>query len=316
MGLFDKNEPVFLKEGSSAREELAALESLRTSLPPQAQQQIDDEIRVVKAGIAGEDRVLFELKHSHMDMVVLQDLFLEHDDLTAQIDFMVLTRRRYFVIECKNLYGNIEVDSHGNFIRHLGGVKREGIYSPVTQNRRHLELLHAIRRDNHGAAFNFFADQTFDDQYRSLVVLANPKTVLDDRFAPKEVKDQIVRADRLIATIEEINRQQGLGHSKLSLSDVREAGEWLLGLNKPNPVDYTAKYQRLAQAASSESASAAQTASDNVARPAEARAGDAQVCPICGSPLVLRTARCGARAGKKFYGCSAYPKCHFIRNVD
>lgn len=32
-------------------------------------------------------------------------------------------------------------------------------------------------------------------------------------------------------------------------------------------------------------------------------------CPRCGSELVLRTARKGANAGGKFWGCSAYPKC-------
>ena len=32
-------------------------------------------------------------------------------------------------------------------------------------------------------------------------------------------------------------------------------------------------------------------------------------CPKCGSPLVLREAKKGKNAGKKFYGCSTYPKC-------
>ncbi|MBS7263192.1 MAG: type I DNA topoisomerase [Eubacteriales bacterium] len=32
-------------------------------------------------------------------------------------------------------------------------------------------------------------------------------------------------------------------------------------------------------------------------------------CPLCGSPLVMRTAK---KTGRKFYGCSAYPKCNFI----
>ncbi len=33
------------------------------------------------------------------------------------------------------------------------------------------------------------------------------------------------------------------------------------------------------------------------------------VCPKCGAPMVLRTARRGPYAGKKFYGCSRYPRC-------
>jgi len=32
-------------------------------------------------------------------------------------------------------------------------------------------------------------------------------------------------------------------------------------------------------------------------------------CPKCGSPMILRTAKRGPNAGKKFYGCSRYPKC-------
>ncbi len=41
---------------------------------------------------------------------------------------------------------------------------------------------------------------------------------------------------------------------------------------------------------------------------------DKLICPKCGSTLVLRTARTGPHAGSKFYGCSQYPKCRFIRD--
>lgn len=33
------------------------------------------------------------------------------------------------------------------------------------------------------------------------------------------------------------------------------------------------------------------------------------VCPKCGVPMVLRTAKRGENAGEKFYGCPNYPKC-------
>jgi restriction system protein len=32
-------------------------------------------------------------------------------------------------------------------------------------------------------------------------------------------------------------------------------------------------------------------------------------CPLCGKPTVLRTARSGKKAGRQFWGCSAYPEC-------
>ena len=38
-------------------------------------------------------------------------------------------------------------------------------------------------------------------------------------------------------------------------------------------------------------------------------------CAFCGSDLVTRTARKGARAGKQFLGCSTFPKCRYTREV-
>lgn len=35
----------------------------------------------------------------------------------------------------------------------------------------------------------------------------------------------------------------------------------------------------------------------------------APICPKCGVPMVLRTAKSGANTGKSFYGCTNYPRC-------
>ena len=43
---------------------------------------------------------------------------------------------------------------------------------------------------------------------------------------------------------------------------------------------------------------------------------DTLICPRCGERLVLRVAKKGANAGKNFYGCSNYPKCRYIQNID
>ena len=39
-------------------------------------------------------------------------------------------------------------------------------------------------------------------------------------------------------------------------------------------------------------------------------------CPLCGKPLVVRTARQGARAGSQFLGCSGYPNCRGTLPLD
>lgn len=40
--------------------------------------------------------------------------------------------------------------------------------------------------------------------------------------------------------------------------------------------------------------------------------GDTRECPVCKSPMVMRR----SRFGKLFYGCSTYPKCNGILNVE
>jgi len=42
----------------------------------------------------------------------------------------------------------------------------------------------------------------------------------------------------------------------------------------------------------------------------------APVCPKCGKPMALRTAKKGHNAGSQFWGCSGYPDCKATRNLD
>lgn len=37
-----------------------------------------------------------------------------------------------------------------------------------------------------------------------------------------------------------------------------------------------------------------------------------KICPLCGAPMVIRR----SRFGKLFYGCSKFPKCHGIVNIN
>lgn len=102
MGLFSKPEVVIAKESSNAKEYLRQLEELAEKAAGENAKKIAKEIAVVKAGIIGEDNILFELKNSGMDMVVLHDLYIESvSGASAQIDFLVLTPKINFVLECK-----------------------------------------------------------------------------------------------------------------------------------------------------------------------------------------------------------------------
>ncbi|SHO44093.1 HRDC domain-containing protein [Anaerocolumna xylanovorans] len=212
MGLFDKmKEPVFLKESSEAEMQLEKLSELEPLLNPEGQAKIRQDIKCLEYGIAGEKNIAFELKNSHMPMYILHDIYLECGDLSAQIDYLVFTRKICFVIECKNLYGDIEINNTGDFVRTIeigGKKKKEGIYSPITQNQRHLELMKKVKVDKkNNILTKFMLERYFDDFYKSVVVLANPKTVLNAKYAKKEVKEKVIRTDQLVSYIKEMYKQ-------------------------------------------------------------------------------------------------------------
>jgi hypothetical protein len=247
MGLFIKTkEPVFLKSGSSADEQLKKLNELKSILNPEGQAIIERDIKYIEYGIIGEKNIEFELKNSHMPFYILHDVYLKHGELSAQIDYLVFTPKMCFVIECKNLFGDIEINSNGDFIRTIeynGKKKKEGIYSPVTQNERHLELLKSLiicKQKNFIS--RRIAENSFRKMFIPIVVLANSKTILKNRYAKKEIKNKVIRADQLIQYIKDTYNISDLPVS--SESDTKKWAESFLQKNFENEVDYTAKYDR------------------------------------------------------------------------
>ena len=118
MGFFDKKiGTIFLKEDSDAEIFITKMTELSSKAEGQLKNDIETQIKLASYGVYGEKNIAFELKNSGIDMYVLHDLCLEYEGLKAQIDYLIITRQRAYVIECKNLIGNIEIDSDGNFIR-------------------------------------------------------------------------------------------------------------------------------------------------------------------------------------------------------
>lgn len=247
MGLFTKKiGPVFLKTSNQAKEYVDKLKSLQEKCNSNLKEEIERQIVIAQYGIKGEECILFELKNSNKDMYILQDVCLNYGELSAQIDYMIITRKRLYVIECKNLIGDIEVNSAGDFIRtyQLKGKKvREGIYSPITQNERHLQIIKEVRKMSKGNLLTkYIFENYFEENYKSIIVLANPKTVLNMKYAKKEVKEKIVRADQLINKIEELDKQIKDSMTEKEMLDV---ANFFLNEDKPNKQGYDKKYEEL-----------------------------------------------------------------------
>jgi len=66
-----------------------------------------------------------------------------------------------------------------------------------------------------------------------------------------------------------------------------------------------------------QAASAPRATTSQVPQPVSPEAGAALSCPLCNAPMVLRQARSGPTAGKKFWGCSQFSqtKCRGTREL-
>ena len=246
MGLFDRlREPIVLKEESDAKKQLEQLKLLLPQAKGEIKAQIEQDIKYLQYGIYGEDALMFELKNSHMPMYILHDLFFERNGLTTQIDYLIITRKLGIILECKNLFGDIKIDEQGNFTRKVQMGKRyiqKGIYSPVTQNRRHLDMIREMCRENVPLLRRPSFDRCFYDNYKSLIVLANPSSIIDMRLAPKEIREKVVKVDGLISYIRVLHNVSTVP----SMSDVEMEyrANFFLENSVPNKKDYTEKYRQ------------------------------------------------------------------------
>ncbi len=323
MGLFDKiKEPVFLKDTTDAEEQINLMEEFAKTAPDDVKKKIDYDIRLIKAGIKGEENILFELKNSGMPMIIIRDLFLVSGELSAQIDFLIVTRKLSYIIECKNLFGNIEINSKGDFIRTVnygGNFKKEGIYSPVTQNMRHLEVIRQIRRNTKtNLILKAIFDKYFEENYKSVVVLSNPKTIVNMKYAKKEIKDKVIRYDQLVEYIKNTNKKSKQEY--MSERQMEELADFFLKINQKKQVDYTERYKRILETR----LNLEPETSENEIQHDEKECGsilqetmpeEKIICPKCGALMVRRKAQKEPNAGNEFYGCSRYPKCRCIVNI-
>lgn len=202
MELFNKfRETIFLKQDSDLERQINDLKQI-----PNYHKNILKDIKLLEIGLQGEKEIEFELKNANIGMYVLHDVTIKYEELTAQIDYVIVTKGFTYLVECKNLIGNITVDNKGEFRREyeFGGKKyKEAIYSPYTQAVRHKDILKKRWLDKHNKLMVALRESAFDNLwYKPLVVLSNSKSLLNTKYAPKEIKSNTIRVDQLVRYIQ------------------------------------------------------------------------------------------------------------------
>lgn len=233
---YQLDSPVVYKE-KKASPELARLNALlKRKLPADVREQVSQDIQHCKSGEYGENQVRYTLENSYMPMYILHDVYLKEKTLSAQIDFLVITRKLVLVIECKNYSSDIRIDQSGQFIIQKKDGSRQSISDPTEQNRRHADLIQHLCPE-------------LKKRCVPVVVFTDQKRILNTDHAPKRLRNQVMKIDKLVHFI----RSQHENHkvSEFSDKDMKKYADFFLKKHQENPVDYTAKYQKYLKNSSS-----------------------------------------------------------------
>lgn len=195
MGLLFK-ETIFLKDSCDLENEIFELEAVKEKV--KNQDELNKYIKTLRAGLNGERAIEYELKNARIGMYVLHDINIQYEDQNAQIDYVIVTPAHCYLVECKNMVGDISVDNQGQFVRKMPWGKNEAIYSPLTQAQRHVDILKKIRDANKSVIEKTLIHLSKDTYFKPLVVVSNSNGILNTKWAKKEVKEKIVRVDGLV----------------------------------------------------------------------------------------------------------------------
>lgn len=235
---------IFYKDNSDLEAKYEALIKLKEEYPHN--EKILNELFMVKKGLAGEKEIAYQLKKAHIGMYVLRDVLIKYEDLTAQIDFVVITPIYTYFIECKNLMGNITVDEKGDFIKEitLNGKKiKKGMYSPLRQVEAQREVVRKVWERESSVLKKVLASKNFNYYHPVLVVVANQEALVNTYRAPKEIKNKIIRADALIRkiTTDLANSHKEHLESKKGMEEIAQSFANLAINNNVNYYDFYKK---------------------------------------------------------------------------
>lgn len=227
------------------------------------------------AGSFGEHLTAFYSK-TLPGALVLHDVLIDGaDGYTSQIDLVLVGNRGVYVVEVKNfsdakIYGDTR-KSKWSYYKH--GKKYE-IYSPLAQNRKHVEYLKRFLSDFGDIPFFSIITMVCEDFKVSGEL--DGSTVLCSSLPAMRRGMRIMTEDKP-KVIDDSQKQAIFDY----IQSKQLAGKEARKAHKEQVISYKENLEELEKQ---------------------------NLCPYCKTELVLRKGRNG-----EFYGCQNYPKCRFTR---
>ena len=219
----------------------------------------------------------------------LKNIYLPKENgETSEVDVVFITQKGIFVFESKNYSGWIFGDENNrNWTASLPNGQKNQFYNPVMQNKTHMKWMR-----------NFVGE---DVSLFSIIVFSERCELKKVTIYSEDVK--VIKRDYTYATVRSIWDKNPDTLSDERINELYEKLKTLTNVGKEGNTDYI------------DLSKSEPSLEDNVSSDADINTSESMICPKCGSKLVLRTAKKGNNVGNQFYGCSNYPKCHFVRNL-
>ncbi|WP_372627680.1 nuclease-related domain-containing protein, partial [Arsukibacterium sp.] len=151
------------------------------------------------AGIKQEHDVAFYLRRAYKNsenVMVLNDLRIEHDGESAQIDHLIAYTYGFIVVESKSIRGEVVVNEHSEWTRSYKG-QWSGIPSPIKQAELQLKLLKEYLCANTEKVIGKFLglQQGLGMRCYDVFCAISSDAIIDRSKAPKDIADKLVKSE-------------------------------------------------------------------------------------------------------------------------
>ncbi|MGY3569347.1 nuclease-related domain-containing protein [Vibrio paucivorans] len=189
-----------------------------------------------------ESDVAFYLKRQfsdRSDVLVFNDLRIQHKSEFAQIDHLVIYKKGFILIESKSIKGTVKINKQLEWQRTVRG-RWAGMPSPITQAELQAKLLKELLNENAESILakilvvvlqGYFGGRCWD-----ILCAASNDAIIDRNHIPPKLSPQIVKAEMIGKRVKEIissNSNILKPNPSFSSSELKNIKYFLLGAHKP-----------------------------------------------------------------------------------
>ncbi len=243
---------MLVKSADDRQPDIDALTALarRRDVDPPTRRRIEQEIKSIRGGVAGEDEAAYELDFyvaKRRNWAVIHDLRLEVEGRVAQIDHVLIgLMLEVYLLETKHFSGGVGYNERGEWVRYWDGQPR-GIDSPVEQNRKHkLVVEQAFKRGV--IAVPKRLGVSLKPSVKSFVLLSSKAQISRPPGKQPAGHDSVIKIDQLATTIEVQTDKMGVLETLGRLPNLitpTTLGEFALAMaeaHEPLRVDWAARF--------------------------------------------------------------------------